>query len=77
MFGLRDDAVFLAVLIEKLGKFFVERGIENGIGQFEQDVPVCLGRLFEMTELGRQCQGVAADQLETGQSFGKMSLYGC
>ena len=51
LFRLRDDAVFLAVLIEELGKFFVERGIGNGIGQFEQDVPVCIGRLFEMTEL--------------------------
>ena len=76
LFGLRDDAVFLAVLIEKLGKFFVERGIGNRVGQFEQDVPVCIGRLFEMTELGRQCQGVAADQLETGEAFGKMPLYG-
>ena len=35
LFGLSDDAVFFAVLIEKLGKFFIERGIGNGVGQFE------------------------------------------
>ena len=35
LFGLRDDAVFLAVLIEKLGKFFVERAAHTTRPLFE------------------------------------------
>jgi len=75
LFRLRDDAVFLAVLIEKLGKFFIERGIGNGVGQFEQGVAAEVGE--EEQAVGLQGEGKEGSACIDGQhGAGKIGLHG-